>query len=62
MKLFPVPSAPPENVQIEIVNTTAAYVRWAPPPSDHHNGVLQGYKVNILVPYFRFEQRLVTGH
>ncbi|XP_014272769.1 roundabout homolog 2 [Halyomorpha halys] len=42
-----IPSAPPENVQIDIVNTTAAYVRWASPPADHHNGILQGYKIQV---------------
>ncbi|XP_073968766.1 roundabout homolog 2-like isoform X2 [Rhodnius prolixus] len=42
-----IPTAPPENVQIEIVNTTAAYVRWAPPPAQHYNGVLQGYKIQV---------------
>ncbi|BET03166.1 roundabout [Nesidiocoris tenuis] len=42
-----VPSGPPQNVEIEIVNATAAYVRWSPPAQDHHNGVLQGYKLQV---------------
>ncbi|XP_024086155.1 roundabout homolog 2-like isoform X2 [Cimex lectularius] len=42
-----IPTEPPQNVQIEIVNTTAAYVRWAQPPTEHHNGILQGYKIQV---------------
>ncbi|XP_068081370.1 roundabout homolog 2 [Anabrus simplex] len=42
-----VPSAPPDNVQVGIINTTAAFVRWSPPPPQHHNGVLLGYKIQV---------------
>jgi roundabout axon guidance receptor 2 len=43
--IYIVPSAPPENVQVGMINTTSAFVRWSPPPPQHHNGVLLGYKV-----------------
>ncbi|XP_049767979.1 protein sax-3-like [Schistocerca cancellata] len=42
-----VPSAPPDNVQVGMLNTTAAFVRWSPPPPQHHNGILLGYKIQI---------------
>ncbi|KAG8230741.1 hypothetical protein J437_LFUL011076 [Ladona fulva] len=42
-----VPSAPPENVQVGMLNSTAAFVKWSPPPSQHHNGVLVGYKIQV---------------
>ncbi|XP_023708253.1 protein sax-3 isoform X3 [Cryptotermes secundus] len=42
-----VPSAPPGNVQVGMLNATAAFVRWSPPPPQHHNGILLGYKIQI---------------
>ncbi|XP_072156554.1 roundabout homolog 1 isoform X2 [Bemisia tabaci] len=42
-----VPSAPPDNVQVGMLNMTSAYVRWAAPPPQHHNGMLVGYKIQV---------------
>nr|CAD7201378.1 unnamed protein product [Timema douglasi] len=42
-----IPSAPPGNVQVGMINATAAYVRWSPPSPQHHNGVILGYKIQI---------------
>ncbi|XP_068086117.1 protein sax-3 [Anabrus simplex] len=42
-----VPSAPPDNIQVGMINATAAFVRWSPPPPQHHNGVLLGYKIQV---------------
>ncbi|KAK6632671.1 hypothetical protein RUM43_013441 [Polyplax serrata] len=42
-----VPSAPPDNIQIGMLNRTSAYVHWSPPPPQHHNGVILGYKIQI---------------
>jgi roundabout axon guidance receptor 2 len=44
-----IPSHPPENVHVGMINSTSAFVRWAPPPKHHLNGELIGYKVNNLV-------------
>ncbi|XP_054286109.1 roundabout homolog 2-like isoform X1 [Macrosteles quadrilineatus] len=42
-----VPSASPEDIQMSWVNSSAAYIKWSPPPPQHHNGVLLGYKVQV---------------
>ncbi|XP_017959892.1 protein sax-3 isoform X1 [Drosophila navojoa] len=42
-----VPSAPPDNIQIGMYNLTAGWVRWTPPPAQHHNGNLYGYKIEV---------------
>ncbi|XP_033251435.1 protein sax-3-like isoform X3 [Drosophila miranda] len=42
-----VPSAPPDNIQIGMYNQTAGWVRWTPPPAQHHNGNLYGYKIEV---------------
>ncbi|KAK5642014.1 hypothetical protein RI129_008181 [Pyrocoelia pectoralis] len=42
-----VPSAPPDNIVFEIYNDSAALVRWSPPPPQHHNGIIIGYKLQI---------------
>lgn len=39
------PTSPPTDVRVGIINTTAAYVRWSPPPVNSLNGELSGYKV-----------------
>ncbi|XP_059470843.1 roundabout homolog 2-like isoform X3 [Neocloeon triangulifer] len=42
-----VPSAPPENVQVGMINNTSAFVKWSPPPPQHHNGILLGFKIQV---------------
>lgn len=42
------PSAPPTDIKVGIINTTAAFVRWSPPPSHLLNGELTGYKVQFF--------------
>lgn len=46
------PNAPPTDVRIGVINSTAAYVRWASPPNEQLNGVLIGYKVNRFAHNF----------
>ncbi|XP_055853853.1 roundabout homolog 3-like [Episyrphus balteatus] len=41
------PSAPPTDVRVGVINNTAAYVRWSPPPTHLINGELTGYKIQI---------------
>lgn len=45
------PSAPPTDVRVGVINITAAYVRWSPPPTDMLNGDLTGYKVTHIHSY-----------
>ncbi|XP_055837624.1 roundabout homolog 2 isoform X2 [Episyrphus balteatus] len=42
-----VPSAPPDSVLTGMLNLTAGWVRWSPPPPQHHNGILLGYKIQV---------------
>ncbi|XP_065332299.1 roundabout homolog 2-like isoform X2 [Cloeon dipterum] len=41
------PSAAPENVLVGMINNTSAFVKWSPPPPQHHKGILQGYKIQV---------------
>lgn len=50
--LFLAPAVPPESVHIGIINSTTAFVKWLPPPSQYLNGILQGYKVRFKF-YFK---------
>ncbi|XKL67555.1 hypothetical protein PGB90_003046 [Kerria lacca] len=45
--LHDVPSASPENIHIETLNESSAFVRWSPPPPQHFNGKLLGYKIKV---------------
>ncbi|XP_055387445.1 roundabout homolog 2 [Condylostylus longicornis] len=42
-----IPSLPPDNIQTGMLNLTAGWVRWSPPPPQHHNGILLGYKIQV---------------
>jgi roundabout axon guidance receptor 2 len=42
-----VPSAPPENLSVKIVNLTSATIEWSPPAPQHRNGNLLGYNIHI---------------
>ncbi|XP_017774104.1 PREDICTED: roundabout homolog 2-like [Nicrophorus vespilloides] len=42
-----VPSAPPDSITARLHNDTAWLVRWLPPPPQHHNGIIIGYKIEI---------------
>lgn len=48
LTFYAVPSAPPDNVQAGMLNLTAGWVRWSPPPPQHHNGHLLGYKIQVF--------------
>ncbi|XP_067137945.1 roundabout homolog 1-like isoform X3 [Centruroides vittatus] len=43
-----VPSAPPDNLHVQVINMTSAAVSWSPPPPQHRNGILQGYTIHIM--------------
>ncbi|XP_014235296.1 roundabout homolog 1-like [Trichogramma pretiosum] len=47
MTLEDVPSSPPQNVHVGLINSTSAFVRWSAPPKNSHNGQLIGYKIQI---------------
>ncbi|XP_077774860.1 protein sidekick-1 isoform X2 [Podarcis muralis] len=40
-----VPTAPPQNIQAEAVNSTTIQFFWNPPPQQFINGINQGYKL-----------------
>uniref|UniRef100_A0A8C6YM20 Sidekick cell adhesion molecule 1 n=2 Tax=Nothoprocta perdicaria TaxID=30464 RepID=A0A8C6YM20_NOTPE len=40
-----VPTAPPQNVRVEAVNSTTIQFLWNPPPQQFINGINQGYKL-----------------
>ncbi|XP_041447890.1 protein sidekick isoform X6 [Drosophila obscura] len=40
-----VPEAPPTNVRVKALNSTAAQITWKPPNPQQINGINQGYKI-----------------
>ncbi|XP_063232283.1 cell adhesion molecule Dscam2-like [Bacillus rossius redtenbacheri] len=40
-----VPDRPPQDVQCSALSSQSLRVRWDPPPPDHQNGIVVGYKV-----------------
>ena len=45
MGFISAPTAPPENITTQTLNSTEILVTWDPPPLDTQNGKLSGYKV-----------------
>ena len=41
------PSRSPQSVAVDIVDSTTAILTWMPPPSAHHNGIIQYYVLNV---------------
>ena len=42
-----VPSAPPDNVFVQMLNRTSARISLSPPPPQHRNGQLLGYNIQL---------------
>ncbi|KAG1941379.1 neogenin [Pimephales promelas] len=40
-----VPSAPPQNMTVEVLNSKSIMIRWQPPPAEAQNGEIIGYKI-----------------
>ncbi|TRY91464.1 hypothetical protein DNTS_027213 [Danionella cerebrum] len=45
--LSDVPSAAPQNLTLEVLNSTSIMVRWQPPPAGTLNGELTGYRLRF---------------
>ncbi|NXU90882.1 NEO1 protein, partial [Xiphorhynchus elegans] len=43
--LSDVPSAPPQNLTLEVRNSKSILVQWQPPPAGTHSGHITGYKI-----------------
>uniref|UniRef100_A0A8C1SC25 Contactin-3 n=1 Tax=Cyprinus carpio TaxID=7962 RepID=A0A8C1SC25_CYPCA len=43
--LSDVPSAPPQNISLEVVYSRSIKVSWQPPPANTQNGFITGYKI-----------------
>uniref|UniRef100_A0A8D2JAX4 Neogenin n=1 Tax=Varanus komodoensis TaxID=61221 RepID=A0A8D2JAX4_VARKO len=43
--LSDVPSAPPQNLTLEVQNSKSIAMHWQPPPAGTHNGKITGYKI-----------------
>lgn len=42
-----VPSLAPDDLRCAALTSTSLQVSWQPPPLNHQNGLLQGYKVSF---------------
>ena len=56
-----VPSAPPSNIHATMVDNTTMYLTWEPPPAQHLNGPLRGYKVKYTDVIFVYSNHLLWG-
>ncbi|KAJ9575392.1 hypothetical protein L9F63_025657, partial [Diploptera punctata] len=42
-----VPSEPPTQIEAILLNASAVYLKWKPPPPNSHNGILKNYQVVV---------------
>ncbi|KAF7646631.1 hypothetical protein LDENG_00184480 [Lucifuga dentata] len=54
-----VPSAPPQNVSLEVVLSRSIKVSWQPPPRSTHNGVITAYKIKYRKTGRRGDQEAI---
>ena len=45
LKVSADPTHEPRNLSGEAISSTSIYIQWDPPPSEHHNGVIDSYTV-----------------
>ncbi|XP_076310348.1 roundabout homolog 1-like isoform X3 [Tachypleus tridentatus] len=56
-----VPSAPPDNLRVQLINMTSAVIFWSPPPPQHRNGILEGYKIYVLSNTSHIHSNITTN-
>uniref|UniRef100_A0A3P9C8B7 Neogenin 1b n=1 Tax=Maylandia zebra TaxID=106582 RepID=A0A3P9C8B7_9CICH len=59
--LSDVPSAPPQNLTIEVHNSKSIMLRWQPPPPSGQNGKITGYKIRYRKGSRRSESETTEG-
>lgn len=59
--LSDVPSAPPQNLTLEVQNSKGIMLRWQPPPLSSQNGDITGYKIRYRKGSRRSETSEITG-
>ncbi|XP_018538972.1 neogenin 1a isoform X9 [Lates calcarifer] len=59
--LSDVPSAPPQNLTLEVQNSKSIMLRWQPPPLNAQNGEITGYKIRYRKGSRRSEAAETTG-
>ncbi|KAK7912565.1 hypothetical protein WMY93_012776 [Mugilogobius chulae] len=59
--LSDVPSAPPQNLTLEVQNSKSIMMRWQPPPAQAQNGDITGYKIRYKKGSRRSETADITA-
>ncbi|KAJ0001845.1 hypothetical protein NQD34_001641 [Periophthalmus magnuspinnatus] len=59
--LSDVPSAPPQNLTLEVQNSKSIMMRWQPPPAQAQNGEITGYKIRYKKGSRRSETADITA-
>uniref|UniRef100_A0A8C9W0V3 Neogenin 1 n=1 Tax=Scleropages formosus TaxID=113540 RepID=A0A8C9W0V3_SCLFO len=59
--LSDVPSAPPQNLTLEVQNSKSIMVRWQPPPPGTHNGEIISYKIRYRKGLRKSEATEITA-
>ncbi|XP_053473599.1 netrin receptor DCC [Ictalurus furcatus] len=54
-----VPSAPPQNISLEVIYSRSIKVSWQPPPANAQNGFVTGYKIRYRKTGRRGEQEAI---
>ncbi|XP_072552129.1 netrin receptor DCC [Salminus brasiliensis] len=57
--LSDVPSAPPQNISLEVIYSRSIKVSWQPPPASTQNGFITGYKIRYRKTGRRGEQEAI---
>ncbi|ESN98989.1 hypothetical protein HELRODRAFT_188972 [Helobdella robusta] len=53
-----VPSASPQHIEARMTKNNTLSISWEPPPKQHHNGFLRGYKIFIFGNNSKFDREI----
>lgn len=56
-----IPSHSPVNLLVDIDSLQSISIKWQPPPQNHMNGIILGYKINCLANETKFNLNLNTN-
>lgn len=45
--LVPVVPGAPQNVKVEVINSTSIKVTWTPPDEKERHGIIRGYQIHV---------------
>ena len=50
---FVAPSASPQSISVDVLDSTNIAISWSPPPTSKHNGIIRKYSIEIFTNNYK---------